>query len=159
MKHKCSIFYFSPSPAMMCHHFFKKVCVCVSECKGKRETTCTVRGCCNLFGEQTLSGSDFYAVCVCECVCALQKAPGGAACSHFLLTHRHTQTHMLKEAAARRGNSLVGKTKDHSQLDLVISNKDITDCVCVCVCVCVCGVCGVCASACLCFCMSHISNP
>ncbi len=82
-------------------------------------------------GEQTLSGSDFYAVCVCECVCALQKAPGGAACSHFLLTHRHTHTHMLKEAAARRGNSLVGKTKDHSQLDLVIRNKDITDCACV----------------------------
>lgn len=65
------------------------------------------------------------------------------------LPHNHTHTHTLylKEAAARRGNSLVGKTKDHSQLDLVISNKDITDCAHASVCV-VCVLVHACVSVC-----------
>lgn len=52
-----------------------------------------------------------------------------------LLAQTHTRTRMLKGAAARGGNSLVGKSKDQSQLDLAISNKDITYCVFVHLCV------------------------
>lgn len=71
------------------------------------------------------------------CVHTLQKhlvVRRAATSTQSLSLFPHTHTHTHKEAAARRGNSLVGKTKDHSQLDLVISNKDITDCARVCVC-------------------------
>lgn len=123
----------------------KGVCVCVSECRGKQHVPYGAAVTC-----RRANIIWFRFLCV-LCVCTLQK--------HLVVRRAATSTqslslspHTHKEAAARRGNSLVGKTKDHSQLDLVISNKDITDCTRVCLCL-------VCASAHLCFCMSHISNP